>query len=102
MSVARLKRNLGRREDARDLLASINGWFTEGFDTLDLKEAKVLLNELAVCAKDFATSTNRDAAPPKRMRPHGSLFACCNELRPRKNALGKARRQLPTQRAGRL
>ena len=48
MSMARLKRDLGKREDARDLLASIYGWFTEGFDTLDLKEAKVLLNELAV------------------------------------------------------
>jgi len=48
MSMARLKRDLGKREDARDLLASIYGWFTEGFDTLDLKEAKVMLNELAV------------------------------------------------------
>ena len=37
----------GRRADARDLLAPIYGWFTEGFDTLDLKEAKGLLDELA-------------------------------------------------------
>jgi predicted ATPase len=48
ISMARLKRDLGKREDVRDLLASIYGWFTEGFDTLDLKETKVLLNELAV------------------------------------------------------
>jgi hypothetical protein len=37
----------GRRSEARDLLAPVNGWFTEGFDTLDLKEAKALLDELA-------------------------------------------------------
>jgi hypothetical protein len=36
-----------KRDDARDLLAPVYGWFTEGFDTLDLKEAKVLLDELA-------------------------------------------------------
>jgi predicted ATPase len=48
ISMARLKRDLGKREDVRDLLASIYGWFTEGFDTLDLKETKVLLNELSV------------------------------------------------------
>ena len=37
----------GRRAEARDLLAPIYGWFTEGFDTADLKEAKALLDELA-------------------------------------------------------
>ena len=37
----------GKREKARNLLAPVYGWFTEGFDTLDLKEAKVLLEELA-------------------------------------------------------
>jgi class 3 adenylate cyclase/predicted ATPase len=47
MSMARLWRAQGRREEARDLLAPIYGWFTEGFDTLDLKETKALLNELA-------------------------------------------------------
>ena len=36
----------GKRDEARDLLAPIYGWFTEGFDTLDLKQAKALLNEL--------------------------------------------------------
>jgi hypothetical protein len=36
----------GKRAEARDLLAPVYGWFTEGFDTLDLKEAKALLNEL--------------------------------------------------------
>ena len=46
-SLARLRREQGRRAEARDLLAPVYGWFTEGFDTPDLKEAKVLLDELA-------------------------------------------------------
>jgi predicted ATPase len=40
-------RNQGKRDEARDLLAPVYGWFTEGFDTRDLKEAKMLLDELA-------------------------------------------------------
>jgi predicted ATPase len=47
MSMARLRRGQGKRQQARDLLAPVYGWFTEGFDTLDLKEAKFLLEELA-------------------------------------------------------
>jgi predicted ATPase len=47
MSMGRLWRNQGRRRQARELLAPVYGWFTEGFDTLDLKEAKALLKELA-------------------------------------------------------
>ncbi len=46
MSMARLWRVQGRRQQARDLLAPVYGWFTEGFDTLDPKEAKALLDEL--------------------------------------------------------
>jgi predicted ATPase len=46
MSMARLWRDQGKREEARELLAAVYGWFTEGFDTLDLKEAKVLLEQL--------------------------------------------------------
>jgi hypothetical protein len=38
---------LGKRQEACDLLAPVYGWFTEGFDTLDLKDAKALLDELA-------------------------------------------------------
>jgi predicted ATPase len=45
-SMARLWRDQGKRDEARDLLAPVYGWFTEGFDTLDLKEAKVLLDEM--------------------------------------------------------
>jgi predicted ATPase len=47
MSMARLLRDQGKRQEARDLLAPVYGWFTEGFDTLDLKEAKALLDALA-------------------------------------------------------
>jgi hypothetical protein len=43
----RLWRDQGKRDAARDLVAPVYGWFTEGFDTLDLKEAKALLDELA-------------------------------------------------------
>ena len=46
VSLARLRRDQGRRAEARDLLAPIYGWFTEGFDTPDLKEAKSLLENL--------------------------------------------------------
>ena len=47
MSMARLWRDQGKHQQARDLLAPVYGWFTEGFDTLDLKQAKVLLDALA-------------------------------------------------------
>jgi predicted ATPase len=47
MSMARLWRDQGKRDEARSLLAPVYGWFTEGFDTLDLKEAKKFLDELA-------------------------------------------------------
>jgi predicted ATPase len=47
MSMARLWRDQGKRDEAHDLLTSVYGWFTEGFDTLDLKEAKGLLDALA-------------------------------------------------------
>jgi predicted ATPase len=46
-SLARLWRDQGKCGEARNLLAPVYGWFTEGFDTTDLKEAKTLLNELA-------------------------------------------------------
>jgi class 3 adenylate cyclase/predicted ATPase len=47
MSLARLWRDQGRVSEARELVAPVYGWFTEGFDTRDLKEAKALLAELA-------------------------------------------------------
>jgi len=46
VSLARLLSAQGRRDEAHDLLAPVYGWFTEGFDTPDLREAKVLLEAL--------------------------------------------------------
>ena len=46
MSLARLWQQQGKRAAARELLEPVYGWFTEGFDTADLQEAKVLLDEL--------------------------------------------------------
>jgi predicted ATPase len=47
MSLARLWRGQGKVQQARELLAPVYGWLTEGFDTRDLKEARALLEELA-------------------------------------------------------
>jgi predicted ATPase len=47
MSLSRLWQQQGKRQEAHDLLAEVYGWFTEGFDTTDLQEAKALLDELA-------------------------------------------------------
>jgi predicted ATPase len=57
-SLARLWRDHGKRQQARDLLAPVYGWFTEGFDTADLKEAKALLDELA---EPFVSATSSRA-----------------------------------------
>jgi predicted ATPase len=47
MSLARLLQKQGRRDEARAMLSEIYGWFTEGFDTPDLKDAKALLDKLS-------------------------------------------------------
>jgi hypothetical protein len=47
MSLSRLLQQQGKCTEARELLAPIYGWFTEGFDTADLQDAKVLLEELS-------------------------------------------------------
>jgi predicted ATPase len=47
MSLSRLWQKLGKKEEARQLLAEVYSWFTEGFDTKDLQEAKALLDELS-------------------------------------------------------
>jgi len=46
MSLSRLWQPQGKREEARQLLTDVYGWFTEGFDTADLREAKTLLHAL--------------------------------------------------------
>jgi predicted ATPase len=47
MSLARLRQQQGKCQEAHALLAPVYGWFTEGFDTADLQEAKALLQELS-------------------------------------------------------
>jgi predicted ATPase len=47
MRLSRLWQRQGKRDDARELLFAIYGWFTKGFDTADLQEAKALLEELS-------------------------------------------------------
>ena len=64
VSLAKLGRDPGRRSEAeaRDLVAPIYGWFTEGFDTQDLKDAKALLDELS---QDNDSSSSRiDSTSP--------------------------------------
>ena len=48
MSMAKLWRGQGQQQKAHDLLAPAYGWFTEGFDTLDLQDAKALLDDLHI------------------------------------------------------
>jgi SAM domain (Sterile alpha motif) len=57
--MARLWRNHGKPQQARELLAPVYGWFTEGFDTRDLKEAKALLEELS-----WSRATSKPWGPP--------------------------------------
>jgi predicted ATPase len=54
MSMARLWRDPCKPQQAHELLAPVYDWFTEGFDTRDLKEAKALLDELVVCTSRMA------------------------------------------------
>ena len=67
MSLARLLREQGRHAEARDILAPIYCWFTEGFDTADLKLAKALLDE------SYMTRAN----PTVRGRPCRLAARCC-------------------------
>jgi predicted ATPase len=68
ISLTRLWRDQGRRIEAHSRLKSIYSWFTEGFDTADLQDAKVLLDELeqtptseSVCRRSVPAGAERDA-----------------------------------------
>ena len=69
MSMARLWRDQGKRDEARELLASVYGWFTEGFDTLDLKEAKSAARPVVV----VSTKTCAHAAAGRRRARCGAV-----------------------------
>ena len=64
MRLARLWRDQGKVREARELLALVYGWFTEGFDTRDLNEAKALLDELASTC----------SGTPSHCRPSGGNY----------------------------
>ena len=61
MGLSRLWQYQGKKEEAHQMLAEIYGWFTEGFDTADLKEAKGLLEELEGQAKRTPSARRRSA-----------------------------------------
>src|SRR5262249_49011243 len=65
MSMTRLWRGQGKRQQAYDVLAPIFGWFTEGFDTLDLKQAKALLDELASSSSASRPPRQAELCPPR-------------------------------------
>jgi hypothetical protein len=73
MSLARLLRDQGKRSKALDLLAPVYGWFTEGHDTLDLKEAKALLDQLN---KPQVTPAQLQAAVGGCVRQRDSAALC--------------------------
>ena len=73
MSLARLWRDQGKTVEARELLAPVYGWFTEGFDTRDLKEAKALLGEFtyrSVAEQEYA-SFGLGLGPATMSKPRG-------------------------------
>ena len=77
MSMARLWRDQGKRDEARELLAPVYGWFTEGLDTLDLKEAKALpgtrrINAIRASGMRLASFSLRSTAGSPRGETLGS------------------------------
>jgi len=71
-NLARLWSDQGRVGEARDMLAPVYGWFTEGFDTPDLKEAKALLNDLS--NRSGCGDRNTRAVPDPEPVTGGSIF----------------------------
>ena len=77
MSLARLWRDQGRPQQARELLAPVYGWFSEGFDRLDLKEAKALLDELHGHCDNLDEQLGR-SGPNIVAQPPNARRACCS------------------------
>jgi predicted ATPase len=75
MSLARLLRNTARRDEARAMLAEIYGWFTEGFDTPALNEAKTMLDELSSKPALLADPTNPEGIPHGQDEGRGRLHS---------------------------
>ena len=64
MSMARLWRDQGKRDEGRELLAPVYGWFTEGFDTRDLKEA----NRESLVTKEVSARAIQSGKPNREVR----------------------------------
>ena len=77
MSLARLWRDQGRPQQARELLAPVYGWFSEGFDRLDLKEAKALLDELHGHCDNLDEQLGRSGPNILTQSPNARR-ACCS------------------------
>jgi predicted ATPase len=86
MSLARLLRDTNRRSDARAMLAEIYNWFTEGFDTADLKDAKALLDELNNCHALFQVWDRKHIRQKVLSRVRPSTVKSVQELRRRQLA----------------
>jgi hypothetical protein len=78
VSLARLRRDQGRRAEARDLLAPVYDWFTEGFGTPDLKAAKALLDELWLNLGLTKCPTSR--REPRMYRVSQILMSACGAV----------------------
>jgi hypothetical protein len=74
VSLARLRRDEGRHAEARDVLAPVYGWFNEGFETPDLKEAKALLAVEPDCPSLVRPMVRRLTAGGERIRTFGSAM----------------------------
>ncbi len=69
MGMARMWRDEGRRQQAYDLLAPVCGWFSEGFDTPDLQEAKALLDGLKGDERKMPLAVDRMGRGPAKDEP---------------------------------
>jgi hypothetical protein len=87
-NLARLWQGQGKMQQARDLLAPIYGWFTEGFNTLDLKEAKVLFDALASRGACCRREAILETLPAGRLRPHQNAEQLSPQGSPRAPADG--------------
>ena len=95
-SMARLWRDQGKPQQARELLAPVYGWFTEGFDTFDLKEAKALLDERSLLNPCAAPSARQSLATenyrPVATRCGGARASCRRQRYSSRRTVGNARR----------
>ena len=79
-SLARLLRDTNRRDEARAMVADIYNWFTEGFDTADLKDAKALLEELGIHSDSFSVFGSKPLIGPFLVLVRWAVLRHCEAL----------------------